>query len=113
MSKLSQVATRDITQLVAAGSSAWNLIGKFNPVSAGVVVTVVNGSALIARVEYSDDGDGAANVIGEATPAITDAGTVIYALDLKVLADYPYYRITWVSGTADSVDAQYNHNLLN
>lgn len=111
MSALSNVTQTAITQLVAAGSSEYIALGNFVPTDAAVVVTTVNPSSLVLQVDYSADGAGAADASSIATAASSTAG--IYVLPVSITADYPFVRLTWVSGTADSVDATFEFNQAN
>lgn len=95
-------ATNSITQLTASGTSTWIDLNRINPKNASIILTWVNASSAIAKIEYSDDRSTVASV-SENTTSLTNAGTVALTYPISVV--YPYIRVNWVSGTATSLDA--------
>lgn len=105
------VATEAITQLTAAGSSGYKSLGDKVPVSASVKITIVNPASLVLQLDYSADGAGAADASTLPLDAISTAG--VYVVPVSITNDYPWVRLTWSSGTADSVDAVFQYNQVN
>lgn len=98
-----------ITQMTTSGQSIWLNLGTSMPKSASLVLTLVNASALVTKIEYSDDGS-TVTATSQNAPSVTDAGTA--KLVYPVSTQYPYVRINWVSGTATSLNASLESTLI-
>lgn len=98
-----------ITQMTTTGQSIWLHLGTILPKSASLVLTLVNASSFVGRIEYSDNGS-TVTAITTNTTAVTDAGTTNLVYPVSV--QYPYIRINWISGTATSLNASLESTLI-